>query len=112
MVLSTLAGCSIHSIMERIDADVAVQVQGNPPVGVIGPPLLLLHRAKGLLLCLACRAKIMVVSSPKAALKQLAHHLHGVDNVPVAYGGNCTLPFEAYPGHKKLLEFVARLNKL
>lgn len=52
----------------------------------------------------------MVVGSPKAALKSLTHHLHSIDNVPAAWGGRCTLPFEQYPGHKKMLEFVARLN--
>jgi hypothetical protein len=57
-----------------------------------------------------CRSKIVVARSPAAALQPLAHHLHGIDNVPVAWGGKCSLPFEQYPGHKQLLQLVAKLN--
>jgi hypothetical protein len=57
-----------------------------------------------------CRSKIIVARSPQAALQPLAHHLHGIDNVPVAWGGKCNLPFEQYPGHRQLLQLVEKLN--
>lgn len=58
----------------------------------------------------ACRSKIIVARNPQTALQPLAHHLHGIQNVPVAWGGKCSLPYDQYPGHRQLLQLVAKLN--
>lgn len=57
-----------------------------------------------------CSAKVVVVGNPKSALSTIAHHLDGVDNVPVAWGGRCNLPYEQYPANVRMMEFGQRLN--
>eukprot|EP00878_Enallax_costatus_P017496 GHUV01018378.1.p4 GENE.GHUV01018378.1~~GHUV01018378.1.p4 ORF type:complete len:115 (+),score=34.72 GHUV01018378.1:1824-2168(+) len=57
------------------------------------------------------RSKIMVVGSPKSALKHLSKHLRGVEHVPVEWGGQCTTPLDECPAHKKMLNFVAKAGK-
>lgn len=51
-----------------------------------------------------------MVGAPKAALDTLAHHLGGLQHVPVAWGGRCPLSFEDYASHRALLELVHKLN--
>jgi len=51
-----------------------------------------------------------VVGSPKSALSTLTRHLGGIENVPVAWGGKCALPFEEYPANKRMMEYGRRLN--
>lgn len=55
-------------------------------------------------------AKVVVVGKPQAALSTLAHHLGGIDNVPVAWGGKCNLPFEEYPSNVRMMQFGTALN--
>lgn len=56
-----------------------------------------------------CSAKVVVVGPPKSALPTLSHHL-GLDLVPAAWGGRCTMPFDAYPAHTRMMAFARRLN--
>lgn len=55
-------------------------------------------------------AKVVVVGKPEAALSTITHHLGGLDNVPVAWGGTCELSFEDYPATRRMLEFGRQLN--
>lgn len=55
-------------------------------------------------------AKVLVVGNPKSALSTLAHHLGGIQNVPEAWGGKCSLPLEEYPSNARMMEFGMRLN--
>lgn len=55
-------------------------------------------------------AKVVVVGKPQSALSTLSHHLGGIDNVPVAWGGNCSLPFEEYPANVRMQQYGQRLN--
>lgn len=50
------------------------------------------------------------MGSPKSALATIAHHMGGIDNVPVAWGGNNTTPLPEFPAHKRMMEFARRLN--
>lgn len=52
----------------------------------------------------------MVVGAPSAALAAIAHHMGGLDKVPVAWGGQCTVPLAEYPSHKRMMKFAANLN--
>lgn len=52
----------------------------------------------------------MVVGNPKSALSTITHHLGGIDNVPVAWGGKCSLPFEQYPANARMMQFGQQLN--
>lgn len=60
--------------------------------------------------CVPCSAKVVVVGPAKSALSTLAHHMGGVENVPVAWGGKNPTPLDDFPDHKQMMEFARRLN--